>query len=380
MKHGGNIWDIAKLYGKRPEEIIDLSASINPISMSPMAKEAIAAAIKLLGCYPEPKATTIRKELASFHGLSIKNILVGNGSTEFIYLIPRIFRSKKALIIEPSFSEYRTSLQLSDCDISSFIVYDEDGFSPNFTKLFTTLKSGYDILYLGNPANPTGVLLDKKTILTLACECEKYGTTLIIDEAFMDFTEGYSLKKEAVDLKNIVILRSMTKFFSMAGLRLGYIVADKKTIELFDRYIPPWSVNTLAIVAGVESLRDNNRTEQTRRHLTSESLFLFQGLRDIPYLYAYPSAANYILVKILLEDISAFHLQSHLLKKGILIRDCTSFIGLNSSFFRIAIKEREENGLFLDMLRQFMIKISGDHKISKGGLMEATIMSDKKGL
>lgn len=354
--HGGNIWKIAKELGMSPHETIDFSASINPLGFSPKAEKAIKDAISLLGHYPEPGAEAIIHELASFHNLPIENILAGNGSTQFIYLISHIFQPKRTLLIEPCFSEYRNSLA-NGCAIDSFICKEDNDFLPDIDKLFDDIKNGYDIIYLGNPANPTGALVSKKTILDIAAECKKYNTILIVDEAFIDFVEGDSVKREAVLFDNLIVLRSMTKFFAMPGLRLGYIIAHENIIRRFKNFMPPWSVNTLAIAAGIESLRARDYIKKTREWLISEAPLLTQGLCAMPYLKTYPSKVNYLLVKILFPAILAADIQKQLLKDGLLIRDCGDFTGLDSSFFRVAVRKKKENKLLLDSLHKIFAGI-----------------------
>ncbi|HLA51361.1 MAG TPA: threonine-phosphate decarboxylase CobD [Thermodesulfobacteriota bacterium] len=356
--HGGNIWKIAKENELRPEDIVDFSASINPLGLSPKAEAAIKNAISFLGHYPEPGAEAIIHELASFHNLPEENILAGNGSSQFIYLIPQIFQPKKALLVEPCFSEYRNSLANS-CAIDSFLCREDNGFLPPIDsiggKLFDEIKKGYDIVYMGNPANPTGALISKKTILGIAAECKKYKTILIIDEAFIDFVEEDSVKQEAVLFDNLIVIRSMTKFFAMPGLRLGYIIAHDKIISEFKDIMPPWSVNTLAIAAGIESLRDKDYITKTREWLASDMPSFMEGLKAVPYVKTYPTKVNYMLVKILFNGIIAADIQKQLLKNGILIRDCGDFIGLGSSFFRLAVREKEENRFLIDCINRMFI-------------------------
>lgn len=354
--HGGNIWKIAKENGLRLKDIIDFSASINPLGISPNAEAAIKNAVSILGHYPEPGAEAIIHEMASFHNLPPENILAGNGSSQFIYLIPQIFKPQKALLVEPCFSEYRSSLANS-CAINSFICSEENDFLPDIDKLFAEIKNGYDIIYLGNPANPAGAIINKKTILDIAAECKKYKTTLIIDEAFIDFVEEDSVKREAVLFDNLILIRSMTKFFAMPGLRLGYIIAHDKIINEFKDIMPPWSVNTLAILAGVESLRDKDYIRKTREWLASDMPCLMEGLKAVPYIKTYPTKVNYMLVKILFNDITATDIRKQLLKEGILIRDCGDFIGLDSSFFRVAVRKKEENRLLIDCINSMFAQL-----------------------
>ncbi|MBI3398723.1 MAG: threonine-phosphate decarboxylase [Deltaproteobacteria bacterium] len=355
--HGGNIRKIAKENGLKPENILDFSASINPLGLSPKAEAAIKNAIPLLGHYPEPDAGAIRAELASYHNLPEENILVGNGSTELIYLLPQVFKPKKAIIVEPAFSEYRKSLAIHNCTADQLILPEEKDFALDMDKLLSLLRNGYDLLCLGNPANPTGVLIDKKTIIDIAAECKKYKTILIVDEAFIDFVEDDSIKQEALVFDNLIVLRSMTKFFAMPGLRLGYIIAHKNIIKRFEDFIPPWSVNAIAIAAGIESLRDKDHIKKTREWLISEMPFLIEGLCAIPYLKTYPSKVNYLLVKTLFPAIIAGDIQRQLLKNGLLIRDCGNFIGLDSSFFRVAVRGKEENQFLLDSLNKKFVSL-----------------------
>ncbi len=365
MKHGGDIWEMGRLYGMRPWEVIDFSASINPLGPPPGVEEAMVEGIRLISNYPEPESFSMRMELASYHEISRHNLLVGNGSTEFIYLIPRILQPKEALVIEPAFGEYRASLIANGCGVDTFRVSEESGFSPDIGRLFDALRKRYGVLYLGNPSNPAGALLDNETVLGIALECKRYGTTLVVDEAFMDFAGNSLVKCVSDELENVIILRSMTKFFALAGLRLGYVIAERRMIGLLMDSMPPWSVNTLASMAGVECLRDKKYIAKTRDWLKGERPFVQRGLSSIPGLKPFTSSANYILVKILAKEMDAKTLQLYLLKDGILIRDCTSFVGLGMDFFRVAIRERAENSVLLDKLKCIMSTMSSE-RISPG--------------
>lgn len=355
--HGGNIWQVGRRCNIRPEEVIDFSSNINPLGLSPKAKARIKDTLHLVHAYPEPDGDQLREELARFHSLPCENILVGNGSTEFIYLIPQAFKAGKALVIEPGFSEYRNPLVLAGCRGDTFLTREDNDFIPDITGLTRSLKKGYDLLYLSNPANPTGVLLSKDEVLEIAGVCRRYGTVLVIDEAFIDFVEATSIKREATTMDNIIVLRSMTKFFAMAGLRLGYVISSGGIIRMMEGFRPPWSVNTMAIVAGVEALRDRNYIMETLDWFMCERPFLFEGLKATPGLRPYPSAANFFLVRIL-SGLTSSVLQEAFLRRGILVRDCSSFRGLGDTFFRVSIKKREENEILLKGLND-LVSIHG---------------------
>src|SRR3989338_8454161 len=294
--HGGNIWKIAKENSFKPEDIIDFSASINPLGLSPDARRRMMESVSILGHYLEP----------------------------------------------------------CGCEIKGFMSHEDEGFIPDVKRLYSAVRAGCDMVYICNPANPTGVLLQRRDIVEMAKECSRSSAVLVVDEAFMDFAEDESVKREAAHLDNLIVIRSMTKFFGMAGLRLGYIISNKRLIKRFEDFKPPWSVNTLAIIAGIESLQDTDFIMATTRWFEEEREFLYNGLNAIAGLKAYPSSANYFLVKILQKDISSATLQAALLSEGILIRDCSLFPGMDSTFFRVAVRRREENRTFIDAIKKLL--------------------------
>ncbi|MBI5887904.1 MAG: threonine-phosphate decarboxylase [Deltaproteobacteria bacterium] len=359
--HGGNIWEAAQKAGLSPEGIIDFSASINPAGLCPGARTAVRKALRLIASYPEPAAAALKKALSAYHGICAEEILPGNGSTELIRLIPQVLKPKKALIAEPAFSEYRRSLEYNGCKVDSLVLRGRDGFSLDVDRFKKAVQKGRpDIAYLCNPSNPTGVLMEKEAIVDLAGFCEKAGTVLVVDEAFMDFCEGLgplrglspfkgqSVKKEAARFKNLLVLRSMTKFFGMAGLRSGCLIAHRGVIKRFSGNIPPWSVNTLAQAASVASLGDGAYIRNTLRWLEREKGFLTGKLGAMKGLLVFPSAANFLMLRINAGGPGAPELKARLFKKGILIRDLAGFKGLGPAYCRIAVKERRENALLVN--------------------------------
>ncbi|MBI1912960.1 MAG: threonine-phosphate decarboxylase [Deltaproteobacteria bacterium] len=342
--HGGNIWEASVKGSSSPDSILDFSASINPLGLSPKAQEAIVNALSLIPPYPDPESKAITQAISRYYGLNDENLAVGNGSTEFIYLIPHVFKPKKALIIEPAFSEYAKALRLGGCRVERFTLSPKDSFSLDIDKLKKKLKSGsYNLLYIANPANPSGSVIKKEALIELSKYCASVGTIVVIDEAFADFYGDESIIKEAQTLKNVIVLRSLTKFFSMAGLRLGFTISNKRIIERFKKALPPWSVNTLAAFAGAQALGDNLYIEKTMEWLKDEREFLFSALSSIRDFQVFPSFVNYFLVKITSGHLSSPELKARLFKKGILIRELSAFKGLGPEFFRVAVKSRKDN-------------------------------------
>lgn len=351
--HGGNVFTLARQLGVLPEEITDFSASINPLGMPPLVKKALTSALDSLVHYPDSSHHDLKQALARHHGLSPGNFVIANGSTELIYHLPGVVHGKRALIVAPSFSEYVRSLNQHRWDTRNFTLSPENSFDLDLDALERTLAEGFDAFYLCNPGNPSGQLYPLDVIERVYSICAASGTFLVLDEAFMDFCEETSAKQLIVRSDNGIVLRSMTKFFGIPGLRLGYAIACDTLTEQLDAMGGPWSVNTLALTAGVAALQDNKHIRQTSELIRQERNYLLDQLTTLPTLRVYPSSANYLLVEII-SGITATELKERLVQRRILIRDCATFMGLTSGFFRIAVRTREENSRLVGCLKEIL--------------------------
>jgi threonine-phosphate decarboxylase len=348
-EHGGNVFATARSLGIPPEQIVDFSASINPLGLAPGVRDALAGCLERLLHYPDKDATELKDCLATYHGVSPAQLTVANGSTELIHLMPRLAGGSRALIVAPAFAEYASALEKSGWQTDYFTLQSGDDFSLSLPALQQKLKGRYDLLFVCNPGNPTGALILKSDIAQLLELCRESGTFLVLDEAFIDFCEEESAKDLIGGFDRAVLLRSMTKFFAIPGLRLGYAIGARETIEGIAALKHPWSVNTAAQVAGIASLSDPAYHQATRSYVEEERRRLSIGLAALPSLTVFPARANYLLVQ-LGNGITAAELRSRLLGKGIMIRDCGNFQGLDGSFFRVAVRLREENDRLLELL------------------------------
>lgn len=351
--HGGNVFDVARQLGVAHDQIADFSASINPLGLSLMVKKAIICALDSLVHYPDNTHRELKQALTAYHGLSPANIVVANGSTELIYHLPAMLHGSRALIVSPSFSEYVHSLGQQHWEARHFILKHENNFSLDLEALKHTLADGYDALYLCNPANPGGTLYPLRIIEQVYSLCIESGTFLVLDEAFMDFCEESSAKRFMVKGDNGIVLRSMTKFFGIPGLRLGYAIASSALAERLDARGGPWSVNTLAQAAGVAALHDTEHNRLTLEYIRQERRNLLEQLSEFKQLKVFPSSANYLLLQIT-DGMSALEIRDRLMQQRILIRDCTTFLGLSSRFFRIAVRSAEENERLLAALKRIL--------------------------
>ncbi len=352
-EHGGDILGASLEGGMDAASIIDFSSSINPEGLAPGARQAVAALLRdprLSAAYPAPCPRGLIRALSAYIGVGQECVLAGNGSTEFIYLLPRVImaRGGLAMIIEPAFSEYAPALALSGAGVVPFFLREEEGFALDYRVLEKAVKERRpQVLYMANPVNPIGRLVEKDVMLRISDLCREIGAWFVVDEAFIDFNESLSITKEAVEEGHIIVLRSMTKFFALAALRLGYVVGGRDIIERLRPHMPPWSVNALAVAAGIASLSDRQYMGRARAWLCMEGPLMREALGGIKGLKTYPSGANYFTSRLIVPGLNAPRLRELLLKKGLLIRDLSNIRGLGPSFFRVAVKDRESNGLLI---------------------------------
>ncbi len=354
--HGGNIFTVARSLGLRPEQLVDFSASINPLGISAEVRTALAAAIDSLIHYPDASHAELKQALARYHNLPANHFTIANGSTELIYNLPAMLpckNGKKALIISPSFSEYPRALSQHQWETHHFILAPEHGFAIDTIALEQTLADGYDVLFFCNPGNPNGMLYPRQVVEKIIGICQAYGTFLILDEAFMDFCEEASAKRMIIENEKAVILRSMTKFFGIPGLRLGYAVSNVALAERLDALGGPWSVNTLALAAGVAALHDVRHNRETLEYVRQERQVLFEALAQFPQLKVFPSSTNYLFGEIR-GGMTSGELRERLLSQRILIRDCANFVGLSERFFRVAVRTGDENKRLVESLGEIL--------------------------
>lgn len=352
--HGGKVDQVARELGIDKDDVLDFSANINPLALPEAARKAIASAVDSIKDYPDDESIELIEELARYHDIPAENLLVGNGSIEFIYLIARMLRDKRVLIIVPAFSEYERALKIAGADIEFFYLNEADDFRVNTEDLTEKLNEGFDALWMANPANPNGGLLKKAAMEDILAITEGLNVLTVIDEAFMDFCEDESIKTSVLDSKNLIVLRSMTKFFALAGLRVGYIFAPKEIIVRLRDIKEPWTLNRLGSVAAIASLKSDDYIEETCAFIADERDFMYEGLKALSNIKTYTPSANFILIG-LTGTLKAEEVQRKLLKSHILIRDCTNYRGLTGEFIRVAIKKRAENIALLTALKEVIV-------------------------
>jgi len=355
-EHGGNIWRLARETGNNWYDIIDFSANINPLGFPAGVEEVLLRYLPAIHHYPDPYCLSLREKLARLHQVGSENILIGNGATELIYLIPLALRLNNALILAPSFIEYEKALSSFNKRPCFYILEEERDFQWDPEPIEEAAAS-LEAIFLANPASPTGVVIHQNKLLRLLERCQQRGTFLLVDEAFIEFLEepeDHSLIPFIQGFDRLIILRSFTKIFGIPGLRLGYTVANSQIISLLQQAQCPWSVNLLAQVVGERLLEQQEFIRRTRELVNRERAFLFSQLRRFPQLKPYPSEVNFILIRLLDNRWKATELRERLFSYRLLIRDCSNFRGLDSSYFRIAVRTREDNLRLIEALQELL--------------------------
>lgn len=334
--------------------ILDFSASINPLGYPKNVRKIIWENFDDILHYPDIDCSSLRKRIAQKIKHHDDEILVGNGSTELFYLIPRTLKPAKGIVFQPTFSEFAEALKCSHTEVFHHVLKEEDGFCFGYYKdYFRDNKT--EMAFLCNPNNPTGQLVEKGVILDMARLHPN--VTFVVDEAFMDFVdtpERYSVINEAGAMRNLIVVRSLTKFYGFPGLRVGYLVAHADLVKKMMQYKEPWSVNTFAQYAAMVAMEDEAFISRSREFMFTERLFLFHELSNIRGFLPYKPTGNYIFIKINRDGMTSSLLCRQLLEHGIAIRDCSNFIGLNDNYFRVAVKTRNENVQLIAALKDII--------------------------
>jgi threonine-phosphate decarboxylase len=345
-KHGSNPQFLYKALNQEyPSNFIDFSTNINPLGMPEEIRNELIIGIDKLEHYPDSTGIELKNEIAKKENISTEEVLLGNGAAEIITIIGRWLQGEQVLICQPTFSEYEASCLQNQC-LVKYISLDELETPSNVFRRFHSVR----VIFLCNPNNPTGETLEKDVILNLLREAKKTSTYVIIDEAFYDFLEDehtYSIYLH--QYSNLIILRSLTKMYAIAGLRLGYALMERNLQEKLSVFLPHWNVNSLALRTGRIALTLDEFKEETKKHILKEKKRLFHYFDQNGYQYSL-SRVNYYL----LRDPSMgeqTELLNYLTKQGIVPRHTFNFPGLNGRWLRFAIKTESENNRLMEVLQ-----------------------------
>jgi threonine-phosphate decarboxylase len=355
MLHGGDIYGFE---GVKDGTLLDFSVNTNPLGMPPQVKEALRRCIDdgAVERYPDPTCRRVRSALARLEGVPAESILCGNGAADLIFRLCLAKKPRQVLLCAPTFSEYENAARLSGGEVVYHRLKEEDGFSLG-EDFLADLKTGIDMAFLCNPNNPAGGLINNALLADIIRRCRDRGILLVVDECFLPFTQAPSLAAELGP--SLVVLKAFTKTFALAGVRFGYMLsADAALLAAVSAAGQCWGVSVpaqSAALAAVECSASCGAScgasfaqwlEQSRKLIEAEKPFLIHGLRGLGFR-VFDSGANFLLFRG--DGISLY---KPLLEKGILIRTCGSFRGLDDRYYRIGIKGHEQNRTLMSALTE----------------------------
>jgi threonine-phosphate decarboxylase len=350
--HGGRVYEAARRWGVEPHEVLDFSANINPLGPPQTVLSAIENALTPTSFRVYPDAHAFISAIVNKHLLMPDEIVVGSGAASLIFAVIHALSSKRVLILGPAFVEYLRAAAAVNAQVTTALLTEERAFIPDFASLVHDVKERqFDLVILNSPHNPTGALYPRDAMLSLIHAAEEHNTAVLLDEAFLDYAAQESLVSLAPTKAHLIVLRSLTKFYAMPGIRIGYAVSNAKLAAMIKGQMDPWSVSTVALEAGCAALTaDEFGMESCRLNTIAREEFA-SALRGIG-LEVLPSAANFLLAK--LPHGSGGDLQSWLDSERILIRRCDSFHGLSDEFIRIAVRFGSDNDRLVSLIEKWL--------------------------
>lgn len=356
--HGSDLEKIEEIYGIKKEDITSFSANVNPLGISPLLRETLASHVDAISTYPDRDYTKLRKSICAYTGAQFENIIVGNGSTELISLFIQTTHPEKALILGPTYSEYEREIALEGGHTLYYPLKEENNFQMDVNDLCAQMKDGLDLLVLCNPNNPTASAISRKDMRKILDAALQFGIAVMVDETYAEFAPD-DRKISSIPLtnnyNNLIVLRGISKFFAAPGLRLGYAVTgNPDLLKYINTKKNPWTINSLAEIAGCIMFSDKEYIEKTRTLITTEREHLLSLLSSWDTVKVYPSCTNFILMKILKEDVTSDMLFDCCIRRGLMIRDCSTFPFLDSSYIRFCVMSPEKNDELMKAFKELL--------------------------
>lgn len=355
--HGSDIEKICEYYHLKKEDIINFGANVNPLGLSASVKAALASHLDILSSYPDREYTSLREVLSAYCRIPSDYILPGNGSSELISLLIDALSPKHTLILGPTYSEYSRELSFSGSTQEYYHLKEEQDFRLDADDLCTVLAKGnYDLLIICNPNNPTSSAILHDDMEKLLCFCADHGVFVMIDETYVEFApdiEDVTAVPFTQRFTNLCVLRGVSKFFPAPGMRLGYAVTGNPDFlrKMKEKQIP-WSLNSAGAYAGELLFQDQDYIDRTRQLILTERGRMYDALSQLASFKVFQPYANFLLLKILKEEKTAFDVFETCIKNGLMIRDCSSFQCLDGEFVRFCIMMPEDNSRLLKVLEK----------------------------
>lgn len=357
--HGSDLEAIEKCYHIKKEDIISFSANVNPLGISYQLRSTLADNLDAITTYPDREYTALRTCIATYAGTQPENVIVGNGSTELISLFIQTKHPKKALVLGPTYSEYEREIALGGGTTLYYPLKEEHEFHMDVEDFCSHLSDQLELLVLCNPNNPTSTAITCSQMRRILDACLQYGIFVMVDETYVEFAPE---EKDVTSIPltnyytNLIILRGTSKFFAAPGLRLGYAVTgNQDLIKAINTRKNPWTINSLAEIAGRLMFPDEEYIRHTRELICGERERLFNELSTWDSVTVYEASANFILMKIRKPGITSQDLFDHCIRKGLMIRDCSTFPFLDDHFVRFCVMLPEQNDRLLEAFKEVLL-------------------------
>ncbi len=352
FEHGGNVYSA----GVHNTEVVDFSANINPLGLSDSIKKSIMDNMESLVHYPDPTGTLLKQAISVHYGINEESVILGNGAVELMYIYFHCRTPKKVLIPVPSFSEYERAAMAAKCRIERLYMDKKQDFALDKSRLMELLPE-VDAVVLGNPNNPTGELITREWLERIVEGAARVNTDVLVDESFLDFLtsdKDYTVIDFTESYPNLLVLRSMTKFFAIPGLRLGFGVTNGALMDKMEPGRDPWNVNLLAQMAGVAALKDKTYQMDSRQIISGCIDYLYSTLSSIEGLKVYKPSVNFILASVEGTGMTSSEFVKAMGTRGILVRDCCNYPGMDNYHVRFAVRLMEENKKLVETIRQVL--------------------------
>lgn len=357
--HGGDLDGVARIYGINKEDIWDFSSNVNPLGISPVAKERLIQNIDCITTYPDVQYIDLKEAVAAYCNVLSSHVLVGNGSTEIISLFIHNHMPQNTLIIGPTYSEYERELNLIKSNITYYRLPEEDEFKLSFDDLINRVKEHlYDLVILCNPNNPTSTAIKTTDIKKLLQSFKEMNCFLMIDETYIEFCDDpqvFSAASLVREFDNLIVIRGISKFFSSPGLRFGYGLSSNKNIhDTFMHHKKPWSINSLAVIGVLAMLSDKDYIMKTHDFFTKERKRILSLLLDLKSVKVYRPEANFVLLKLQNSKLTSLDITQKLMEDKMFIRDCSSFPFLDDQFIRFCFLSSSQNTALIHKLAEII--------------------------
>lgn len=329
--------------GDAPSDVIDFSASINPLGPPPAAIAAYHEAAARISSYPPPRSAALEKRLAQWMEVGEDKVLAGNGTTQLIYLMARVLEPAHPFVAIPTFSEIANALA-GEGWAPEAIRLAPDDFRLEIGRVQEALADHAGAIFFGRPNSPTGTMPTVDDVREIADRCARRACWCVVDEAFIDLADPPDSVVKLVNVNpRLVVLRSLTKSFAIAGLRLGCVIADDEVIAAMRQAIEPWSVNVVAESVGLACIEaPEDYLRRSREFIAREREYLAVSLSAIAGIRVFPSAANFLMIAVQGESEPG-EFAAAMLERKIAVRDLATMPGCSAGHYRIAVRTRPDN-------------------------------------